>query len=393
MKRLILLVLISISINTIKTETIEEVVNFIKSCNSPKITVLPNTTIFAWDKTWKQDLIHSPNKLLFEDMKIVERLAPKDNPNRPGDKHKKVYITVHDTADYTYGADEWSRIVQRAKFKSGQPYKASYQYVVGNDGYYHMIPDDEAAYHAGDGHSPSSYFKLFPTGVKGTQPKPNITIGRYDGYYYINKKKTKIVAPRNSEGEILSDKYFVDSGLFTMIYEGEYLIGNTYYQKTYDRIANHGGNSHSIGIESCVNYNTDVYFTWQRLAKLVAYLMDNNDIDIDRVVQHHYFSGKDCPMTIRRHKYWEFIKGLFLAELQLRKFNKMGFTIKLIDYDSKYMNSVGRIIHRDNTQDKLLDYTVRVTDSNGRFQDVKLKTVLPAKSNIKGIQYLDELNN
>ena len=32
-------------------------------------------------------------------------------------------------------------------------------------------------------------------------------------------------------------------------------------------------------------------------AKLIDYLIDKYNLTIDNVVLHHYFFGKDCPMT------------------------------------------------------------------------------------------------
>ena len=64
----------------------------------------------------------------------------------------KYYITVHDTgdADPTHTAKFWSNTVRDEYWEQGK-YACSYQYVVGNDGTYHNIPDEEVAYHAGDG--------------------------------------------------------------------------------------------------------------------------------------------------------------------------------------------------------------------------------------------------
>ena len=110
-----------------------------------------------------------------------------------------------------------------------------------------------------------------------------------------------------------------------MAVDDEYFyLGETYFNKTYEKIANRGGNNNSIGIESCITANTDIYLTWQKTAKLVAYLLDNNNLTINDVVQHHYFSGKNCPQTMREAGFYMHFKKLVQIEYQVLQFIKQG---------------------------------------------------------------------
>lgn len=59
------------------------------------------------------------------------------------------------------------------------------------------------------------------------------------------------------------------------------------------------GNMESIGIESCINSDGDYVQAVKNTAKLVAKIMKDEGIPISRVVQHNYWSGKNCPMQIR----------------------------------------------------------------------------------------------
>lgn len=59
------------------------------------------------------------------------------------------------------------------------------------------------------------------------------------------------------------------------------------------------GNMESIGIESCINSDGDYVKAVRNTAKLVAKIMKDEGIPISRVVQHNYWSGKNCPMQIR----------------------------------------------------------------------------------------------
>lgn len=59
------------------------------------------------------------------------------------------------------------------------------------------------------------------------------------------------------------------------------------------------GNMKSIGIETCVNSDGDYKKAVQNCAELVAILMKRHNIPISRVVQHNYWSGKNCPSGMR----------------------------------------------------------------------------------------------
>ena len=326
-------------------------------------------TVYNEGGNWEYVLIPSVSKYLFEDIDMVENMAKKGQHNRPGNVYEKRYICVHDTGDPGLGAKRWSEVVRDGKI--GQTtYNASFQYVVGNDGYYHMIPDNEIAFHAGDGHTEESIFGVLPSGIfthEYTKEKPKIEVNE-EGYYLINGEKSKIKAPTNEQGEI--KKKINDLGIYSELQKVEneentyeYYLGRTWYNEKYGYISNYGGNLNSIGVESCVNKGSDVYYTWQKLAKLVAKLMDDNNFTIEQVVQHHYFSGKDCPWTKRNSGLWEYFKTVVLAEYQMLQYKKMGFTFEFTS-ESEYINEKGRII-KPVEEETTLKYKIKVRDSNG----------------------------
>ena len=326
-------------------------------------------TVYNEGGNWEYVLIPSVSKYLFEDIDMVENMAEKGQHNRPGNVYEKRYICVHDTGDPGLGAKRWSEVVRDGKIGQ-KTYNASFQYVVGNDGYYHMIPDNEIAFHAGDGHTEESIFGVLPSGIfthEYTKEKPKIEVNE-EGYYLINGEKSKIKAPTNEQGEI--KKKINDLGIYSELQKVEneentyeYYLGRTWYNEKYGYISNYGGNLNSIGVESCVNKGSDVYYTWQKLAKLVAKLMDDNNFTIEQVVQHHYFSGKDCPWTKRNSGLWEYFKTVVLAEYQMLQYKKMGFTFEFTS-ESEYINEKGRII-KPVEEETTLKYKIKVRDSNG----------------------------
>jgi N-acetylmuramoyl-L-alanine amidase CwlA len=60
------------------------------------------------------------------------------------------------------------------------------------------------------------------------------------------------------------------------------------------------GNNSSIGIEICMNSDLDVPAAYQRAALLTAVVAFQNGIRVpDKIVQHNFWSGKDCPIILR----------------------------------------------------------------------------------------------
>ncbi len=70
------------------------------------------------------------------------------------------------------------------------------------------------------------------------------------------------------------------------------------------------GNMKSIGVEICYSASGGARFTKaeQNGAKLVADICHRHGWGISRVVQHHHWSGKDCPHRTRRLGWKRFLK-------------------------------------------------------------------------------------
>ena len=81
------------------------------------------------------------------------------------------------------------------------------------------------------------------------------------------------------------------------------------------------GNRRSISIEVCVNPDSDRKQTWNRVIDLVATLMEQYKIDINHLVQHNHWSGKDCPHFMRKGQPypWSTFKSRVLAKLYIDK--------------------------------------------------------------------------
>lgn len=76
----------------------------------------------------------------------------------------------------------------------------------------------------------------------------------------------------------------------------------------------YNGNVQSIGIEMCVNSDGNYKKTLQNTIELVQKLMKELNISVGNVVQHNYWSGKNCPTLLREGTHgmtWnQFIAGV-----------------------------------------------------------------------------------
>ena len=111
-----------------------------------------------------------------------------ENDNRPGTiKESTQYVVVHDTASSAPTANEYAH----ARYVTNGGGGTSWHYSVGDNASIHQIPDNEVAYHAGDGLAVR--FELLKTGVYGTNKNPSIELKH--GYYYIDNQKSNIPTP------------------------------------------------------------------------------------------------------------------------------------------------------------------------------------------------------
>lgn len=310
------------------------------------------------------------SKLWFDNFKLTEKLMPA----RPKDKLTSLeFIVIHDTGNNNLGANAF----MHAKYLINNT-SVSWHYSVDDKGVFQQIPDDEVGYHAGDG---LRKYGLNDTGVTATTAKPIITISN-DGFYELNGMKSFVKAPLIN-GEIAKTKQITPSGLFTTIKDGKYFINNTYYNSIYQVIANQGGGSNGIGIETCVDEGSDLYATWQNVAQLVAKLLVKHNLGLDRVLQHNNFSGKNCPQTLRTANLWDYFMAMVEFEYQRLSIYK-NYTFTFVSNDPTIISNNGRIMHPGSITKKV-SYTVTITNKTGYNKSITLFTKVPGTKEITSI--------
>ena len=147
-------------------------------------------------------------------LNITPMLAYKGSKCRPGYKLAPKYVTIHNTGNTTKGsdADNHARYLQNG----GRDQVVGYHYCVDDHQIIQIIPDNENAWHAGDG-------------------------------------------------------------------------------------SNGIGNRQSLAIEICENSDGDILKATNNAVELTAMLVIKYNIPFDKIVQHNYWIGKDCPRQIRKN--------------------------------------------------------------------------------------------
>lgn len=349
---------------------LDDVIQFLIRENREQV-IAQTINVVGYQFNYSHKLLGSVSDFLFREHVVDESIpTPVGASNRPGDVYEKYYITVHDTASTINTADARTHATYVKNGGGG----TSWHYSAGDTGIYHQIPDDERAYHAGDG---SQAYHLNETGVVVKENSQGVITISSDGYYEIDGEKTLIQVPRKEDGTIPTTADINDEGIRLVIEDGKYLIGDTWWSSTYKKISNTGGNCNSIGIETMVNQGSDLYMTWQRTAKLVAHLLVDNHLSVDDVKPHHYFSGKNCPETMRNNGLWDNFIELVKAEYEyLTQYASYTFSCKSLDIT--YLDNYGRV-KKQNTTDYYVSYTITITKDE-EVQTITLTSLIPGTS-------------
>jgi N-acetylmuramoyl-L-alanine amidase CwlA len=310
---------------------------------------------------------------MFEDITINKNMMPEGHADRPGTKMKTMYVTVHDVGGTN--ASENGRGISNY---CNQVTQSSWHFTVGNDGPWQQLPMDEVGWHAGDGTSVPLQFT--DTGVKATSNDAAVVTISSDGYFEMNGQKTTIKAPTKDGGALCktSDLPYTGINNYVDATTGTYWIGNTWWSCTYKTLANRGGNLNSVGIETCINEGSNVFYTWNITAKLIGeIILPQNGIEPKDVKQHNTFSGKNCPQTMRTANMWETFMEIVETEYLVYKYFR-SWDIEFI-CDSPYIGANGLIKGLPDAE-TTINYQIKVNDKMGYEKTFDFSFVLPARA-------------
>ncbi len=374
-----------------------DVLSFIMDSHNSTLFTHYDLGIGAGKPAYYRDIIGSVSDLLYNDPLTIktdyESIQASNSNNHGGVKTSTEFITVHYTGNMS--ATSWASA--NASYFAGNT-STSIHYVTGSDGVYHVLDDKYVAYHAGDGTSVT--FRWTPTGVSYSESDPKWPVWGIsaNSKFTINGKETSIAVPTGSTSattKVTDARWINDMGLAFKVVDGQYYMGTTwwcYSQIAEGRICNKGGNNNSIGIESAVNPEGDLWFTWQKTAQLVAKLMLDNNLDITRVVGHHFYTAKDCPQPLLENDleiWWKFIEMVEAEYAALTTYKDYTFTFEVIsdannavlaeEHDGSkvfFSTANGRVAQQESASSITYKVTITKASDPGYSEEIVLGSVL-----------------
>lgn len=114
----------------------------------------------------------------------------------------------------------------------------------------------------------------------------------------------------------------------------------------------------SIGIETCVDFGSDLYTTWHRTAKLIASLFVKHDLGMDSILQHYDTSEKNCPQTLRMSGLYPLAMRLVETEFLVLKYLS-DYDITFTSLNDEFVDARGRVIKAPATATRVA-YTITI---------------------------------
>ena len=350
---------------TVIDNTIQNILKTIISGHQSNVFTEYNLGIGAGTPVYYMDIIGSVNDILFNDSLVInDKYLSKGNSagNNSGNMSSIDFVTVHYTGNMSAGANANANA---SYFVSSS--NSSIHYTTGNDGVYHCLDDNKWAWHAGA--SQSFSWRKTNVVVKDSDPKYPVWGINSNSNFTINGVDTGIKVPyeeKRGYGYVTQSKWLNQMGLAYKIgSDGYYYMGGAtwVYSQVYEgRICSTGGNNNSIGIESCVDKGSDLWYTWHKTAQLCAKLLNDNNLDITRLVGHHFFTAKDCPQPLleNNNEIWNIFREMVEKELELlQKYSNYSITMEVI---SGSADNKGRVTQ--NEFSSLITYKVTVKNKN-----------------------------
>ena len=378
---------------TVLDEELNEAMNLVLNAHNSNVFIRHELGIGAGTPNYYADIFGSVSKLLFnKELEINDQYNKATNDKYGDTLEDRVmksieFITVHYTAGFNPTAGAAAHGAYFAQPLSSNA--TSIHYSTGNDGIYRGLDEKYAAAHAADGGAtdPDYFFRWTDTPVEVLDTDPEFPVASIteNGTFAINGRDTGVKVPeetRYGRGYVTDSKWLNDHGLPINVKDGKYQIGTTwwcYSEIVEGRICSKGGNGNSIGIESAVNLGSDLWYTWQITAQLVADIMERYDLDITKVKGHHFYSAKDCPQPLLENDleiWWEFIDLVKAEYAKIQLGEGYEFAFECAD---ELVNEHGRVSGQEYTS-KVVTYKVTVT-KDGKSQTIELASIIEGAYN------------
>ena len=331
------------------------------------------------DGAYYADIVGSVSKLLFEDYVVYDDYYLANPSNKStltgAGKGGIDFITVHYAADMPYSASAMynggKNLASYNKSCNTSGTQASWHYSVGNDGIWASQNEAYGAWHAGASKTMTWTDSGLTTAQVGSDLyTTDVTMGS-DGYFYIKGVRTTI---KNSStgGTKLNGM-----GLGVKVVGNKVYLGGHYQNASYDYISSTGGNNNSIGMETSVREGSDLWLTWQYTAQLCAKLLLKYELPLNRLVGHHFFSGKWCPQPMLENDleiWYEFVE---LTRQQMALYQNYSNYTLAFSSNSEYLKDNGRVSSLP-TYSECVTYTVTYA-TGSTTKTVTLSSILPGQ--------------
>ena len=322
------------------------------------------------DGAYYSDIVGSVSKLLFEDYVVYDTYYL-SNPSNKSTLSGVDFITVHYAADMPYSASAMynggKNLASYNKSCNTNGTAASWHYSIGNDGIWYSQNEAYGAWHAGRNTTMTWTDSGVTTAQVGTDVyTTDVTLK--NGYFYIKGVKTTVA--NSTSGTKLNGM-----GLGVKLVGDKWYLGGHQYKSDYGYIGSTGGNGNSIGMETSVREGSDLWLTWQYAAQLCAKLLIKYQLPLNRLVGHHFFSGKWCPQPMLENDleiWYEFVE-LTRQQMELYK-NYSNYTLSF-ESTSSYLKDNGRVSSLPDYPE-CVTYTVTYT-TGSTSKTVTLSTILP----------------
>ena len=373
-------------------EELDEAVKLILDAHESNVCTEYNLPIGAGTPVYYKDIIGSISKILFNDDLVINNKYNQATNDKYGEELQNRILEGYDliTVHYTGSMGKGDTAEAIAKYFSEplSSVKTSIHYTTGNDGVFRGMDEKYRAAHAGDDGSIDTVEK-FEYRETNLEVLPNdplfpvVSITK-NATFAINNRDTGIKVPKETKfgrGYVTDNKWLNKMGLAVNIKDGKYQLGTAwwcYTQVWEGRICSNGGNRNSIGIEACVNEGSDLWYTWQKTAQLVADIMYRHNIDITKVKGHHFFSAKVCPQPFLERDlvlWWEFID---LVQAEYQKILLGDKYQYIFTSNSSLIDNKGRVIKQE-LYSKVIVYKVEIITNEG-VETIELSTILEGSS-------------
>lgn len=353
---------------------VDALLMLLANANNSVVSGLNVITYYTASQEWSDPRYESVNLFLFDDY-VVDRTSFPADPTRFSNRlmSSVEFVLVHDTANLNSG------LMSHGSFFANPANSVGIHYTTGDYGILASLPDNYVGWHAGDGTTQN--FSWIPTGIMATNEEPPFIDISTDGFFTFNGQKSTVQAPRGRDNQILDRSYFTFQGPNWDIFNGQYVIGTTWFatsQQSRGVIASRGGNLNSIGIEMNVNRNGDIIDTVQRTAKLVANLLEENNLSNSRVIMHNTTDGKGDPYTFNNTIYkgtWYFDRFMEHVAVEREVLKNYPDATITFSSDSPLVSSTGRVISMPEMTTEV-EYTITV-EIDGVSKSITLVSVIP----------------